>query len=55
MQTIWVLLAKTRYEATLIQTAREQPGIKVPEIPFEIAAEFIPQILQPADQKLNAL
>ena len=53
MQTIWVLLANTRYEATLIQTAREQKGVKIPDIPFEIAAQFIPKVLEPADKKLN--
>ncbi len=53
MQTIWVLLANTRYEASLIQTAREHEGIKTPDIPFEIAAQFIPKVLTPADRKLN--
>lgn len=53
MQTIWVLLANTRYEATLIQTAREQKRVKIPDIPFEIAAQFIPKVLEPADRKLN--
>lgn len=52
MQTIWVLLANTRYEATLIQTAREFTGVKIPEIPFEIAAQFIPKVLENADNKL---
>lgn len=53
MQTIWVLLANSRYEATLIQTSDKYEGIRIPEIPFEIAAQFIPKVLEPADRKLN--
>jgi transcriptional regulator with PAS, ATPase and Fis domain len=53
MQTVWVLLANTRYEATLIQTNPKQKGVKIPDIPFEIAAQFIPKVLEPADRKLH--
>lgn len=44
MQTIWIILAKTRFEAELIESSREQ-GVKTPYIPFEISAEFIPKLL----------
>jgi len=47
------LLAKTRYKATLIQAAREQDCVKIPDIPFEIAAQFIPKVFEPADLKLS--
>ncbi|MBI4851547.1 MAG: hypothetical protein HY819_07120 [Acidobacteria bacterium] len=45
MQVIWVILAKTRFEAELIESSKEQ-GVKTPYIPFEISAEFIPKLLQ---------
>jgi len=45
MQTIWIILAKTRFEAELIESSKEQ-GVKTPYIPFEISAEFIPKLLQ---------
>lgn len=44
MQTIWIILAKTRFEAELIESSKEQ-GVKTPYIPFEISAEFIPKLL----------
>jgi len=45
MQVIWVILAKTRFEAELVENSKEQ-GVKTPYIPFEISAEFIPKLLQ---------
>ncbi len=53
MQTVWVLLANSQYEAKLIQTSRENERVKTPDIPFQIAAEFIPKVLSPADNKLK--
>ena len=47
MQTIWIILAKTRFEAELIESSKEQ-GVKTPYIPFEISAEFIPKLLPTA-------
>jgi len=44
MQAVWVILAKTRFEAELIESSKEQ-GVKTPYIPFEISAEFIPKLL----------
>ena len=41
MAAIWILLAKTRYPATLIESSREQ-GVKEVSIPFELSAEFFP-------------
>lgn len=43
MQTIWIILAKTRFNAHLIETSKEQ-GLRTPYIPFEIAAEFVPKL-----------
>lgn len=43
MQTIWIILAKTRFEAELIETSKEL-GLRTPYIPFEIDARFIPKL-----------
>ena len=41
MQAIWILLGKTRYPATFYQSSLEQ-GVQQVEVPFEIAAEYVP-------------
>ncbi|MDO4683244.1 MAG: sigma 54-interacting transcriptional regulator [Lautropia sp.] len=41
MAAIWVLLAKARYPASLIETSRER-GFREVDVPFEVAAEFLP-------------
>jgi len=54
MAAIWLLLAKTRYPATLIESSREQ-GVKEVRIPFELSAEFSPAIDKQADAALTRL
>ncbi len=54
MQSVWILLAKTTYPARLIQTSPEA-GVEDADIPFDISAEFIPQLLQHSDQRLTQL
>lgn len=41
MAAVWILLVKTRYQARLIESSREQ-GVREVNIPFELAAEFSP-------------
>ena len=41
MQAVWILLGKTRYPATFYQSSLEQ-GVQQVNIPFEIAAEYVP-------------
>lgn len=41
MQAVWILLGKTRYPALFYQSSLEQ-GIQQVEVPFEIAAEYVP-------------
>ncbi len=41
MQAVWILLGKTRYPALFYQSSVEQ-GVQQIEIPFDIAAEFLP-------------
>jgi transcriptional regulator with PAS, ATPase and Fis domain len=53
MAAIWLLLAKSRYPARLIESSREQ-GVKEISIPFELSAEFIPTD-RSADEALTRL
>lgn len=41
MQAVWILLGKTRYPSIFYQSSLEQ-GVQQVEIPFEIAAEYVP-------------
>ncbi len=43
MQAVWILLGKTRYPAIFYQSSIEQ-GVQQVEIPFDIAAEFLPEM-----------
>jgi DNA-binding NtrC family response regulator len=54
MSSIWILLAKTFYPARLIQSS-VQHGVQEADVPFDIAAEFIPKLLRQSDQQLIAL
>ena len=54
MHAIWVLLAKTSHPGLMLQTSREE-GVKKADIPFDIAAEFIPHLLQKSDKRLSQL
>lgn len=51
MAAVWILLAKTRFPAELIQSSVEK-GVEVAQIPFDIAAEFLPDLLREADRRL---
>lgn len=54
MASIWLLLAKTRYPARLIESSREQ-GVKEVSLPFELSAEFVPAVAKKADEALTRL
>ncbi len=54
MAAIWLLLAKTKYPATLIESSREH-GVKEVSIPFELSAEFTPSADKQADEALARL
>lgn len=41
MQAVWILLGKTRYPCSFIQSSIEQ-GVQQIDIPFDISAEFTP-------------
>ncbi len=54
MASVWILLAKTTYPARLIQSS-PQSGVQEADIPFDIAAEFIPKLLRQSDEQLTSL
>lgn len=54
MQSIWILLAKTTHPARLIQSSPEA-GVEEAIIPFDISAEFVPQLLLQTDMRLAEL
>lgn len=54
MAAIWIVLAKTRHPAKLIESSREH-GVKEVSIPFDLAAEFQPAGDMQADEALSQL
>lgn len=51
MAAVWILIAAGRYPAELIESSREQ-GVNTVTMPFEIAAEYLPRLLEKQDQRL---
>ncbi|MAD46341.1 MAG: AAA family ATPase [Oceanospirillaceae bacterium] len=54
MQAVWVLLGKTRFPALFYQASREQ-GVQQIDVPFDIAAEYIPAADKLSSRQLNQL
>ncbi len=54
MAAVWILLAKTRFPAKLIESSRER-GVVTASVPFDISADFIPDLFRRPDQTLERL
>jgi len=54
MQAMWILLSKTRFPATYWQSSPEA-GVEQADIPFDIAAEYLPAVKQLDASKLAHL
>ena len=54
MAAVFVLLSKTRFPAELIQTSREK-GLERASVPFEMTADYIPDLLRRPDEELERL
>lgn len=54
MAAAWIILAKTRFPAELIESSREH-GVRTASVPFDISAEFIPDLLRKPDERLEKL
>jgi DNA-binding NtrC family response regulator len=52
MGAVWLLLAKTRFPAELIESSKDH-GIRTVEVPFDIAADFLPELLRAPDAQLR--
>ena len=54
MAAVWILLAKTRFPAELIESSKEL-GVRTASVPFDISADFIPDLFRQPDQALGRL
>jgi DNA-binding NtrC family response regulator len=52
MAAVWILLAKTRFPAELIESSREH-GVRTVSVPFDISVDFIPDLLRDQDERLR--
>ncbi|MBT2989957.1 MAG: sigma 54-interacting transcriptional regulator [Candidatus Thiodiazotropha sp. (ex Ctena orbiculata)] len=54
MAAVWIIVAKTRYGAELIESSKQQ-GVRTANVPFDISAEFVPEVYRRADRDLAQL
>ena len=54
MAAVWIILSKTRFPAELIESSREG-GVRTASVPFDISAEFIPDLFRQPDKKLQRM
>lgn len=54
MAAIWIILAKTRFPAKLIQTSKER-GIESIDFNFDLAGDFLPEYLQRVGARVDRL
>ena len=54
MAAVWIILAKTRFPAELIESSRDH-GVRTAAVPFELTADFLPDLLARPDRELGRL
>ncbi|CAK0782016.1 AAA family ATPase [Gammaproteobacteria bacterium] len=54
MAAVWIIVAKTRYAAELLESSREQ-GVRTAIVPFDLSAEFLPGLYERLDGRLTRL
>ena len=54
MAAVWIILAKTRFPATLIQTSRER-GLEPVDFFFDLASDFLPEFLKRTGDRIDRL
>ncbi|WP_284446559.1 sigma-54 interaction domain-containing protein [Fluviibacter phosphoraccumulans] len=54
MTAIWIILAKTRFPAKLIQTSKES-GLESVDFIFDLANEYLPEFLQRSSERIERL
>ncbi len=54
MAAVWIIVSKTRFPAKLIQSSKES-GVQVASVPFDISADYLPDLLRRPDDELIRL
>ena len=54
MAAVWIILAKTRFPATIIESSKVH-GVREVSVPFDISADFLADLLRQPDQDLERL
>jgi DNA-binding NtrC family response regulator len=52
MAAVWILLGKTRFPAEFIESSKAH-GVRTASVPFDISADFIPDLLRAQDERLR--
>ena len=52
MAAVWILLGKTRFPAEFIESSKDH-GVRTAKVPFDISADFIPDLLRDQDERLR--
>lgn len=54
MAAVWIILSKTIFPADLIESSKDH-GVKSVSFPFDIAADFIPELVRYSDNRLKKI
>lgn len=54
MIAVWILLAKTRFPARLIQTSAQR-GLERVDFNFDLASDFLPEYLKRSEDRIERL
>jgi transcriptional regulator with PAS, ATPase and Fis domain len=54
MQAVWILMCKTTFAVPMLEASEEQ-GVGDVDVPFDIAADFVPGLLAESDETLRRL
>lgn len=52
MAAVWIILARTRFKAGLIESSRDH-GVREVDFPFDLSAEFLPDTARQKDARLE--
>lgn len=55
MSAVWIIVAKTRFPAAQLIESSIVGGVKIVSVPFDISADYIPDLMRRADSKLEKM